>query len=458
MHIGHMASAYRARTSSIFSNNNFRRFFQSGVICWLGNLKPLEPCCDLNFIGGDGTFVGIPIKNIPTSAQPAWQPSFIRDPVVQWKINERAGLTTSNLSRGGDFRDFHSQCIMILSVSTKPALRRDTMNSLIKSRAVVVEQCFVDELIRWSLLPDSTHQWHQLRLILLCLASPHSITGALPIPLSRFLVKHEPILKLDSNCENMLREMSTSDVLRGNGLGPEIIAVFRDQIACDGSIHKTTLAMVIYYGNCVDCFCLIWFNGNVTRYVSISISVAQAVLEFSSQIPNMIETKHSTRPDPATTGIRYALSVHGGSIRSEWPLSEAGASRMAQTDESCDGCKKYRVTYIGHRQRTGLWVCMCMIHETVVGYHLIHNSEGRRDALTPIYRFKENPPKACWYDFGCGCEESALNWLPEFYLETQFFHDCFHGFSHVCPHRFSSRRLPTFSSLNTSLMEQVMLY
>lgn len=165
--------------------------------------------------------------------------------------------------------------------------------------------------------------------------------------------------------------------------------------------------------------------------------------------------KFISRPNPATSGIRYFLSDHGCSVRASWPLPSTARSKIDQAESSCDGCSKKRPVYIGHKQRSGIWVVLCMVHERVVGFHIMTHSEGRRDALVPIYRFKEEPPIAMWHDFSCGCEESALNWMPEYFTHTQHFHDMFHGYSHKCSLRFSSRRLPAFASLNTSLMEQV---
>ena len=161
------------------------------------------------------------------------------------------------------------------------------------------------------------------------------------------------------------------------------------------------------------------------------------------------------RPNPATTGFRYIATESGCSIRSKWALPSTAIARIGQTEISSDGCSKSRFVHFGNKQRTGMWVNLCLIHEKVIGYHLILNSEGHRDALIPIYKFFEEAPTAIWNDFGCGCEESGLNWLPHFFSKTQHFHDMFHGFSHLCPPRFSSRRLPAYSTLDTSVMEQV---
>lgn len=98
-----------------------------------------------------------------------------------------------------------------------------------------------------------------------------------------------------------------------------------------------------------------------------------------------------------------------------------------------------------------------MKHGYCAGWHVINSSEGRRDAMVPLYRLKHTAPKAYFMDFACGCEQFALNYMPQYYLRTEFFHDIFHGFRHLCTARFNSRRLRQYSAINTSIMEQVVL-
>jgi hypothetical protein len=96
-----------------------------------------------------------------------------------------------------------------------------------------------------------------------------------------------------------------------------------------------------------------------------------------------------------------------------------------------------------------------MKHETIIGFHVMPQGEGRRDGIHPPYRFMESPPTAIFGDYVCGWEESAMNYVPEFYLLVQFFHDIFHGCTHKCSERFQGKQLPDYCSVNTSLMEQV---
>ena len=77
-----------------------------------------------------------------------------------------------------------------------------------------------------------------------------------------------------------------------------------------------------------------------------------------------------------------------------------------------------------------------MRHESIIGFHIMPGAEGKRDLLYPLYKYKEDPPKQIWVDFGCGCNEMALNYLAEHYGDTEFFVDAFHNYSHKCPSCF----------------------
>ena len=167
------------------------------------------------------------------------------------------------------------------------------------------------------------------------------------------------------------------------------------------------------------------------------------------------QEKWLPRPNPELTGIRYMMTRHGCSIRSSWPLPPTSEKSIDSEVGSCEGCKKARFTFVGHRQRAGLWIYLCMEHERIVGFHIMPDGEGRRDGIVPPYRFMQDPPEALFGDFVCGWEETAMNTLPEFYKSVQFIHDVFHGSTHKCSERFEGKRLGKFASINTSLMEQV---
>ena len=161
------------------------------------------------------------------------------------------------------------------------------------------------------------------------------------------------------------------------------------------------------------------------------------------------------RPNPATSGQRYFLSEDGKPVRASWPLPAELVDHHTHEEFSTSGCSKKRFGIIGHRQRSGLWILVCMRHESIIGFHIMPGAEGKRDLLYPLYKYKEDPPKQIWVDFGCGCNEMALNYLAEHYGDTEFFVDAFHNYSHKCPSCFESKRFPEYGEINTSLMEQI---
>lgn len=76
--------------------------------------------------------------------------------------------------------------------------------------------------------------------------------------------------------------------------------------------------------------------------------------------------------------------------------------------------------------------------------------------LIPPYRFCENPPSHIFFDFACGAADVAMNQMSEFYVDTQFYHDRFHGYAHTrCPETMKSERVDHLAAVNTSIMEQV---
>ena len=83
MHMGHFNKHHRYFTFSdgyhaSFSDDNWRTFLQSGVALWMQNVGGPTPCCDLRFIGGDGTSIGIPLGNL-AGFKSVWEPSTLAD-------------------------------------------------------------------------------------------------------------------------------------------------------------------------------------------------------------------------------------------------------------------------------------------------------------------------------------------------------------------------------------------
>jgi hypothetical protein len=444
MHIGHFASHFRMSTGCTITNNLMRRLLQTGITMWLRGFASsvLQPCCELSLIGGDGTFIGIPTENIPKSAQPVWEPQTLRNPIISWDCKTRQPLAKAFEDYGlgdSDAQELLELLNEMISATNSESMRltfAETLKTCDVLQTTTPE--VVIELSRWLHMSSLYSEYNPLRTIFSCIFGKYSITGLFPPQLTTTILSVQTELTCSAKCRRCVERLSIEYPFNGCGLGAEICQLFIAQLASQNIVKHTTVNMIVYFAK---------LSSNMYKFIESTVSKTPAatLLEDWNQ-----------RPNPETTGIRYFATAHGRSFRNSWPLPKTAISRLNHTEVSCSGCTKRRSVFIGHRQRSGIWLNLCMVHEQVVGFHLIHNQEGRRDALIPIYRFWETPPLAVWNDFGCGCEESGLNWLPEFFHGVQHFHDMFHGYSHTsCTEKFFSRRLPAFSSFNTSLMEQV---
>ncbi len=155
--------------------------------------------------------------------------------------------------------------------------------------------------------------------------------------------------------------------------------------------------------------------------------------------------------DPSKCGYKYTMSPNRGDVRSSWFCPSSTVD-----EHKCGDCTKRQFEYqVSHRSRAGLWIWVCLQHERIVGWHIMPKHEGRRDPLLSLYRMKEKAPKVILVDFSCGAEESSLNWAPEFFMNTSFYHDIFHGYTHKCTDRFKCDRVEILEGMNSSIMEQV---
>ncbi len=171
----------------------------------------------------------------------------------------------------------------------------------------------------------------------------------------------------------------------------------------------------------------------------------------------------SPHPNPLTCGYKYNFSRERTQFRDAWYLPPRGAAAEIEQDikdgvsvqTSAEGCTKTRWERSKKNDRSGLWIWYCMKHNHIVGYHMMPKPEGLRDAVFSLLRFKEKAPKSVFIDFACGAEETSMNWAPSVFKDTSFYHDVFHGMSHVCGERFKSTRFPHLAIFNTPIMEQV---
>ena len=101
-----------------------------------------------------------------------------------------------------------------------------------------------------------------------------------------------------------------------------------------------------------------------------------------------------------------------------------------------------------------LFLWFCALHGHCLGFHIIPGSEGRKDPAASLYTHSSTAPDVICYDFACSLSEYCHNRESGYFAKSRFFHDVFHGFSHVCSKGFRCNRLPSFDTVNSSICEQ----
>ena len=122
-------------------------------------------------------------------------------------------------------------------------------------------------------------------------------------------------------------------------------------------------------------------------------------MEIWDGLNNMEVPDHATvnnnlgGPYPPRDGYRSFFTPHGRPLREVWPLPESARKQIKGWESSQEGCHKLRTATVAKKQRSGLWIFMCMRHQTIIEFHVMGCAEGQRDCILPLYKFKEAPPK-----------------------------------------------------------------
>lgn len=252
MNVGHYSSHFCSTSRCKVSKVVFRKLIHTGVALWMQSFSPKTkvPCCDLAFVGGDGTFIGIPIQNVPVDVKPVWQPEVL--------------LPSETGSR--NLREALADCLNNLTSEARQQLRDDLKRAICDSMSdldryqlsyvlsqkwrtlQVTMSEFSDELWRWMRLPSVSRQFEPLRTILSCLISKDSVTGAFPFELSETLLKQKTKMIRVKDCESFVEEMCDLYAFNGCGVGPEIIRILRVQGQCQDGFEPSTISMILYFG------------------------------------------------------------------------------------------------------------------------------------------------------------------------------------------------------------------
>jgi hypothetical protein len=490
MHLGH----YQAHTNfmqsfgqsgnvkGFFNATYWIRFITAGAALWLQSLDSSthSPCCDLNHIGGDGTGIGVSLNEV-FDLPPVWQPEdLLSSPPIEWGRLDRC-VIASPMSLQKEKRAQIAQskkfCKTLIAGDSG---FRNAHRLEVKAHEHAIPTCILEELHRWlGGMDERTKEWLILQRILAACMTDESvlgiITNQIAPSLSHVLSAASPLRRRPlspTQAKDVWKHLYT---VRQHGMGDDIGALITIQLQASsdlkilGSTHglltflrESLLVLACRLSMCrisTFLFCRVEL---VLSRACIQVERFSSVYARIASIPDeAVDPK--PHPDPLRCGFKYNFTESRSQFRSRWHLPAEGAGGDVFTDivdgvsvqYSGDGCAKVRWKRSTKSDRAGLWIWVCMRHNMIAGYHVMPKPEGLRDPVCSVYRFKKKPPKTVFMDFACGCEETALNWIPHMYKDTQFHHDAFHGTTHKCGPRFKCKRFKKFAEFDTSIMEQV---
>ena len=157
-------------------------------------------------------------------------------------------------------------------------------------------------------------------------------------------------------------------------------------------------------------------------------------------------------------GVAYYFTPHGNQIRKQ-PVYCVDQAKKNDDDVPCvdEICrKKFPSVSYGGFGYMFLW--FCPIHGHCYGFHLISGGEGRKDPFSSLFKYLPKAPTDIFYDFACQLHEYCLNREPQYFLNTRFWHDLFHGITHKCGKCFKSSRICGMVGINSEICEQFNSY
>ena len=238
MHGGYFQSYHDRKIKRLYPNadgffkpKKWRLFINTATACrMLATPKEFKaPCCDCEYVGGDGTAIGIP-RGCVGGIRPAWKPE--EQLILPEKRSRlaRCGLP-SNTRDSDERKDIQDARNLILNM-TSPTVSADEMSDLrlrmVQYRLVMGESIF-NELNHWSVLEKSEPEYYPLRDLLCAMGKQDSISGIIHVSMM------DSVKDLLECIENGINTIigETWEVLLRNvalyGMGPEIVRCLRAQ-------------------------------------------------------------------------------------------------------------------------------------------------------------------------------------------------------------------------------------
>ena len=197
------------------------------------------------------------------------------------------------------------------------------------------------------------------------------------------------------------------------------------------------------------------FSNECVSFVEYLVDLAIQIHHTDKPVQNPSEILSSYNPEK---GAAYYFTPHGNELCKfpEYCIDQARKNYddVPSVDDICN--KKFPSVSYGGFGYMFLW--FCPIHGHCYGFHLIAGGEGRKDPFASLFKFLPEAPTDIFYDFACQLSEYCLNREPQYFLQTRFWHDLFHGVTHKCGKCFKSTRICGMVGINSEICEQFNSY
>lgn len=235
MHIGHYCSHVNTQiqqsnpgAAGFFSPESWRMFIQSGVSArMLGMPRSVrEPCCELRYIGGDGTGIGIPIASVH-HIPPVWvPPAGTRESSVDWGRLDRCAIGNKEVGTAEEKKQTRSY----LKEATCSGVSKEHLckirDSLNEYETVLPKDIF-DLLECWFTVERKNDRWDPIRRLLHACSCQDSLLGVVTadmLPHISGLISALTKTTYDGFDSSGTSVQHLINSIQQDGMGPEISA------------------------------------------------------------------------------------------------------------------------------------------------------------------------------------------------------------------------------------------
>ena len=236
------------RKAGFFNVKNCRYFLQTGLACRAKSYPDdvLKACCKLRQLTGDGTGIGVPVKNV-LHCPPVWHPRVAVKQPKAWSRMDRCVLRPRptiliNRKEAKEARTYLRNVLKCMDSNTVPHIH-DIQHMLVNC----VPPCILNEILRFVGLPASDETFH-LSMIIKVLGSEDCVSSMFQLPVLHPLEEIISAGETGNWTQMNLLLTKHKPMLGQRGLALSVWAIFTFQLHNHSIVFSSTLAFFRFLG------------------------------------------------------------------------------------------------------------------------------------------------------------------------------------------------------------------